>query len=276
VTIRSINPITLPLRRWLVLALAIGFFVPVFTTGVVAYHVIGLGDEPDSSAQELLRENASRWSDPAWQAGARDELAAECTDFVLMEDGVELYRSSPDPLIGPDGQSRERVVESIVISNDRSERVAYVYSEPGGWATDNTRFVVPIAAIASLLLTLGGIAWFLGRMVVKPLGSTSDAARQVAAGDLDGVGQVFAAMVGVVFLAVGVLGFIPAVTGDYQELRFTGHDSGAMLFGGVLDFSTVRLVARSAWRRTRWDMWFWARRHRTTCHAEVECPDPKG
>ncbi|MEU6078579.1 DUF4383 domain-containing protein [Micromonospora sp. NPDC047074] len=37
--------------------------------------------------------------------------------------------------------------------------------------------------------------------------------------------------VAVVFLLVGVLGFVPGVTSDYSDLRFAGHDSEARLLG---------------------------------------------
>lgn len=37
--------------------------------------------------------------------------------------------------------------------------------------------------------------------------------------------------VGVVFLLVGVLGFIPGITTDYSAMTFAGHESGAMLLG---------------------------------------------
>jgi hypothetical protein len=44
-------------------------------------------------------------------------------------------------------------------------------------------------------------------------------------------GQLAAATVGGVFLLVGVLGFIPGVTTDYDQMTFAGHLSGAMLLG---------------------------------------------
>ena len=44
---------------------------------------------------------------------------------------------------------------------------------------------MPIVAVTTLICTLGGIAWFLGRMVVKPLAATSEAARQIASGNLE-------------------------------------------------------------------------------------------
>ncbi len=40
-----------------------------------------------------------------------------------------------------------------------------------------------------------------------------------------------AALVGLVFLLVGVLGFVPGVTSDYSQLAFASHMSGAQLFG---------------------------------------------
>lgn len=40
-----------------------------------------------------------------------------------------------------------------------------------------------------------------------------------------------ALLVGVVFLAVGILGFIPGITSDYDMLTFAGHHSGAHLLG---------------------------------------------
>jgi hypothetical protein len=36
---------------------------------------------------------------------------------------------------------------------------------------------------------------------------------------------------GVVFLIVGVLGFIPGITTNYSAMEFAGHESGAMLLG---------------------------------------------
>ncbi len=43
--------------------------------------------------------------------------------------------------------------------------------------------------------------------------------------------QLLATIVGVVFLLVGVLGFIPGVTTHYDMLTGAGHHSGALLLG---------------------------------------------
>ena len=43
--------------------------------------------------------------------------------------------------------------------------------------------------------------------------------------------QKAARLVGIVFLAVGVLGFIPGITTNYDTLQFAGHHSEAKLLG---------------------------------------------
>ncbi|MFF5968531.1 DUF4383 domain-containing protein [Streptomyces collinus] len=43
--------------------------------------------------------------------------------------------------------------------------------------------------------------------------------------------QQAAQLLGLVFLVVGVLGFIPGITTDYGSLEFASHESGAELFG---------------------------------------------
>ena len=43
--------------------------------------------------------------------------------------------------------------------------------------------------------------------------------------------QKAARLVGIVFLLVGVLGFIPGITTHYGDMSFAGHDSDAKLLG---------------------------------------------
>lgn len=43
--------------------------------------------------------------------------------------------------------------------------------------------------------------------------------------------QTYALVFGAVFLLIGILGFIPGITTDYDELGFSGPDSQAMLLG---------------------------------------------
>ncbi len=43
--------------------------------------------------------------------------------------------------------------------------------------------------------------------------------------------QQLTALLGIVFIIVGVLGFIPGITTHYGDMSFAGHDSGAKLLG---------------------------------------------
>ena len=43
--------------------------------------------------------------------------------------------------------------------------------------------------------------------------------------------QSIAMLVGLVFLLVGILGFIPGITTHYSDLKFAGHNSDAKLLG---------------------------------------------
>ena len=43
--------------------------------------------------------------------------------------------------------------------------------------------------------------------------------------------ELAATVVGVVFLLVGILGFIPGITTHYGQMTLAGHNSGAMLLG---------------------------------------------
>jgi hypothetical protein len=50
--------------------------------------------------------------------------------------------------------------------------------------------------------------------------------------------QSAALLVGLVFLLLGILGFIPGITSNYDELKFAGHDSDAQLLG-IFDTSIL-------------------------------------
>ena len=57
--------------------------------------------------------------------------------------------------------------------------------------------------------------------------TSSDATRSMSASPL----QSASAAVGAVFLLVGIAGFIPGVTTNYDDMMFAGHESGAELLG---------------------------------------------
>jgi hypothetical protein len=53
--------------------------------------------------------------------------------------------------------------------------------------------------------------------------------------------QSAALLVGLVFLLVGILGFIPGITTNYDDLKFAGHDSSAQLLG-LFDVSVLHNI----------------------------------
>ncbi len=57
--------------------------------------------------------------------------------------------------------------------------------------------------------------------------------------------RTVAVLFGIVFLAVGVLGFVPGVTTHYGQLSGAGHDSGAELFG-IFQVSVLHNVVHLA------------------------------
>ncbi|MFC5997816.1 DUF4383 domain-containing protein [Quadrisphaera sp. GCM10027208] len=74
--------------------------------------------------------------------------------------------------------------------------------------------------------------------------------------------QTAAVVVGVVFLLVGVLGFIPGITTDYDTMQFAGHESEAMLLGVFqvsilhnivhLLFGVAGVAMARTWSGARW------------------------
>ena len=51
--------------------------------------------------------------------------------------------------------------------------------------------------------------------------------------------------VGIVFLVVGIAGFIPGITTDYDMLTFAGHESGALLLG-IFEVSILHNIVHLA------------------------------
>ncbi len=64
----------------------------------------------------------------------------------------------------------------------------------------------------------------------KPVGSTSAPTGGRSTGSRSLL-QIFATIVGATFALVGILGFIPGVTSNYDDLAFAGTDSNAELLG---------------------------------------------
>ena len=57
--------------------------------------------------------------------------------------------------------------------------------------------------------------------------------------------QVAALVFGIAFLLVGIAGFIPGITQNFDEMEFAGHDSGAELLG-IFQVSVLHNVVHLA------------------------------
>ena len=57
--------------------------------------------------------------------------------------------------------------------------------------------------------------------------------------------QKAAVAVGAAFLLVGILGFVPGVTSDYDAMTFAGHESGAHLLG-IFEVSILHNIVHFA------------------------------
>jgi signal transduction histidine kinase len=181
----GILPRTMPLRRWLIIALVMSIVIPLGIALTIAFHFSGMfpGERLQEAGERIIGQTA-QWSDPAWQQATTASLAEHGIDFVLVANGQELYRTIPDPEQGDSDEGRILRVDTVDVAGVSYTARLYIDSLSGP-PEQIRNYQVPFVALATLFGTLAGIAWFLGRMVIRPLDATSEAARQVAAGNLD-------------------------------------------------------------------------------------------
>jgi signal transduction histidine kinase len=186
---------TLPIRRWLIIALITLFIIPFAGLAISGSIIWQTSDQDDASdAARMLRDGSASWRHPTWQTAIRDELAGSGIDFVLFSNGQEIYRTTADPLAETDVSPREggppwangggsRPVRQLVIEGSDPPLTAEIYEPMSGGPS--AIWLVPLTGGILLLLTLTVLGWVVGRMLVRPLAATSQAATQVAAGNLD-------------------------------------------------------------------------------------------
>ncbi len=181
------QPRTLPIRRWLALALAALFLAPILTLLVIGFIMFRPTHGPvpiEQRVEERLQENVDRWGDPAWQAELGDWLEGENVDVLLIDGNRDIFRTSQEPLTGTDDTSR--LARRYVVPGTDPPKAAYIFADQRFGPPEELRqWFVPVAMVAALALALGGIAWFLRQSILDPLTATSAAAGRVAAGELD-------------------------------------------------------------------------------------------
>lgn len=175
---------TLSIRAWLGIALAVLFLAPFLTAIVVGIIVFAPTHGPreiDREIGDLVVQEASRWSDPAWQQELLTTYADEDAEVVLLMDGEEIFRTGP-----PLAEDGSRTVRRVTVPGANPPQEAHIYADIAVGPPEELRqWFVPVSLVGALLLALAAIAWFLRRAIVEPLESTSEAARRVARGELD-------------------------------------------------------------------------------------------
>jgi signal transduction histidine kinase len=172
---------------------AVSTFLVVIPTGLVIIYVFGFGeDEPQDRAAHaatVLREGAERWHDPAWHEATATELGDDDVQFVLYQDGDELYRRTDDATATDAGSSTtppwgadraDGVVRFVEIEGTEPRLTAEIYTPLDD---DNP---LTTALFAAFLIGTGGaaVALAFGRPFVRPLRAAHDAVRKVTDGDL--------------------------------------------------------------------------------------------
>lgn len=175
---------TMSIRAWLGIAMAALFLAPLLTAMVVGIIVFSRTNGPreiEREIGEVVVQDASRWTDPAWQEELRARYANEDADVVLLVDGEEVFRTG-----APLADNSTRIVRQVTVPGATPPREALIYVDiVVGPVEELQQWFVPAAIVTALLLAIAVIGWFLRRAIIQPLELTSDAARRVARGELD-------------------------------------------------------------------------------------------
>lgn len=211
---------TLPLRLWLVLAVVAitgaGFLAQMGLVAPVSAWQQQAEDDRLASVRQIIGADPARWSDPAWQRHADASFAALNEDVALfptnkspsVQPGQATYMT-PDArqLLGTSSQgtsgaasnqgpaelpdvSTQLTFHRIVIANTAQSAsqppagVAFLWdtSPAPGAALGLLWAIVELSMFA---LTLAIVLWLIGQPVLRPLAAMSQAAEDIAGGDLD-------------------------------------------------------------------------------------------
>jgi signal transduction histidine kinase len=185
---------SLSVRGWLLLA-AVSTFLVVIPTALVFVFVFGdANDEPQDRAARaatVLREGADRWHDPSWQEATAADLGEDEVQFVLFENGDELFRSTDDfPAEGTgaatagrpwDADRDDGIIRFLEVDGPEPARSALLYTP-----LDDTDILTTIAFISVLVgASAAAVALAFGRPFVRPLRAAQEAVRQVTEGNLN-------------------------------------------------------------------------------------------
>ncbi len=201
---------TLPLRLWLALAVVAvtgaGFLAQVSMTVVVSAWQQQAAAARQASVEQVLGSHAARWRDPAWQQrtqGSLDDLAVDVAVFQTRsgasgEVGSLLFATagakrlwasasvSGATAIDPLGVSEQPTFQRIVITDPvhgAPIAIAFLwYNQPLGGGMLSALWA--LVELGAFMVTLAIVVWIIGLPVLRPLAAMSQAAEDIAAGDL--------------------------------------------------------------------------------------------
>ena len=170
---------SISLRRWLFIALLVLMLLPGLVAGMVAIGITLFEPYREPSTVEMVRSDTQLWLDPVWQQEL-DAKAARDQAQVVVYEGDKVVFKTDDAHIPP---APEYGDDLIIIAPEDTDYTADITTN--GTLHGDRYWPVPVSYFIALALTFVGIALFFGRSVVKPLAATSDAASDVAGGNLD-------------------------------------------------------------------------------------------
>ncbi|HEU5424364.1 MAG TPA: HAMP domain-containing sensor histidine kinase [Nitrolancea sp.] len=187
---------TLSIRRWLLLSLLALFVVPILLFRL-SVPLLGAAPQWFGSARQsrdldqaaALLSAPARWSDREWQRSTRATLADLHVAAEIHDPQGGLIFSTSDQSTGGApwshgwGSAAGLSREIQVVADGAPAGTIDLASTSSGWPASFGG--AALAALLGLALTLVVAGWLIGRYVVRPLEATSQAARQIASGDLD-------------------------------------------------------------------------------------------
>jgi signal transduction histidine kinase len=196
---------TLPLRLWLVLAVAAiigaGFLAQMGLTAVMT-----IWDQHAESARlvtvrQILDSSAAAWQSPAWERHTTSSLDALGVDVALYSSppgaaGQILSRSPVYATPGARGYlgagaqvggTRGPVFQRLVITSGAASRATgvallWLNEPPPG---ELPQELWPVIELGTFAFTLAIVVWLVGLPVLRPLAELSRAAEGMAGGDLN-------------------------------------------------------------------------------------------
>lgn len=205
----------LPLRLWLVMAVVAvagaGFLAQMALVAPVSAWQQQIEDDRLANVRQIIGTSTMQWRDPSWQRHAAASLASLGVDVALYpaqpdpsaQPGQAIYMTpgaqqfldtsstaNPPPAAAQPGASAQPVFQRILITSSAQSTNRSPVGVAFLWDTSSTSgslLGLLWAAVewGAFVLTLAIVLWLIGQPVLRPLAAMSQAADDIAGGDLN-------------------------------------------------------------------------------------------